>query len=140
MMQSCAKKLQEHGVRPTPQRLAVYEYLLTHRTHPSAEAIYEALLPVYPSFSRTTIYNSVKALMQAGLIRVVTIDPLEQHFDGDAADHGHCRCEICGRLFDFEFPAERIADWAPDGFAVTQQDVFFTGQCKDCRVLSSDTV
>lgn len=134
-VQTHAMRLQEHGVRPTPQRLAVYEYLLTHRTHPSAEAIYEALLPMYPSFSRTTIYNSLKALMQAGLIRVVTIDPLEQHFDGDAADHGHCRCEKCGRLFDFDIPSELIAALIPDGFAVTQQDVFFTGRCLDCRTL-----
>ena len=58
-----ATRLQAHGVRPTPQRLAVYEYLLTHRTHPSADAIYEAISPVYPTFSRTTIYNSLKALM-----------------------------------------------------------------------------
>ncbi len=129
------KLLQEHGVRPTAQRLAVYDYLLTHRTHPSADAIYEALLPSYPSFSRTTIYNSLKALMQAGLIRVVTIDPLEQHFDGDAADHGHCRCEQCGRLFDFPFPADKIASCIPDGFSVTRQDVFFTGLCKACRAL-----
>ena len=127
-----AKLLQERGVRPTAQRLAVYDYLLTHRTHPSADAIYEALLPQYPSFSRTTIYNSVKALMQAGLIRVVTIDPLEQHFDGDAADHGHCRCERCGRLFDFTFPDEHISRLIPDGFTVNRQDVFFTGVCKDC--------
>ncbi|MBR5134308.1 MAG: transcriptional repressor [Clostridia bacterium] len=127
-----AARLQAHGVRPTPQRLAVYEYLLTHRTHPSADAIYEAISPVYPTFSRTTIYNSLKALMDAGLIRVVTIDPLEQHFDGDAADHGHCRCQQCGRLFDFEIPAKTIADLIPDGFRVSQQDVFFTGLCKDC--------
>lgn len=128
--------LQKHGVRPTAQRLAVYEYLLNHRTHPSADAIYEALLPIYPSFSRTTIYNSLKALLQAGLIRVVTIDPMEQHFDGDATDHGHCRCERCGRLFDFSFPAGQIASCIPDGFAVTRQDVFFTGLCKDCQPIT----
>lgn len=127
-----ALALQERGVRPTPQRLAVYEYLLTHRTHPTAEAIFEALLPRYPSFSRTTIYNSLKVLMQAGLIRVVSIDPTEQHFDGDAADHGHCRCDKCGRLFDFPVSSEAIASLIPDGFAVTQQDVFFTGTCRDC--------
>lgn len=130
-----AAGLQAHGVRPTPQRLAVYEYLLAHRTHPSADAIFEALSPVYPTFSRTTIYNSLKVLMEAGLIRVVTIDPLEQHFDGDAADHGHCRCHKCGRLFDFAIPAEAIAELIPDGFCVSQQDVFFTGTCKECAAL-----
>ena len=134
MNRNYASILQEHGVRPTPQRLAVYEYLDTHRTHPAVEAIYEALLPTYPSFSRTTIYNSLKVLMEAGLIRVVTIDPNEQHFDGNPADHGHCRCESCGRLFDFAIPPERMEDLIPDGFAVKQQDVFFTGLCRDCAV------
>ena len=125
--------LQDRGVRPTPQRVAVYEYLLSHRTHPSADVIYEELVKSYPTFSRTTIYNSLKALMQAGLIRVVTIDPLEQHFDGNAADHGHCRCQRCGRVIDVVLPPELLDALIPDGFAVTQQDVFFTGVCKDCR-------
>ena len=128
-----AQVLQQNGVRPTPQRLAVYQYLDTHRTHPNADAIYEALVKDYPTFSRTTIYNSLKALMEAGLVRVVTIDPNEQHFDGDPADHGHCRCEQCGRLLDFAFPADVIAALIPDGFAVSRQDVFFTGVCRECQ-------
>ncbi len=128
-----AKRLQDRGVRPTPQRLAVYEYLLTHRTHPSADAIYEALLPAYPSFSRTTIYNSLKALLQAGLIRVVTIDPFEQHFDGDTATHGHCRCSRCGTLLDFDVSESLLVSLAPDGFCIDRQDVFFTGVCKACQ-------
>ncbi|MBQ3068747.1 MAG: transcriptional repressor [Clostridia bacterium] len=128
-----ARRLQERGIRPTPQRLAVYDYLLTHRTHPTADAIFEALSPQYPSFSRTTIYNSVKALMDAGLVRVVTIDPSEQHFDGDPLDHGHCRCEQCGRLFDFEMPDGLLAPLIPEGFTVNRQDIFFSGLCQDCR-------
>ena len=129
-----AKRLQERGLRPTPQRLAVYEYLLSHQTHPTADTIYEAVLAQYPSFSRTTIYNSVKALMDAGLVRVVTIDPLEQHFDGNPADHGHCRCERCGQLLDFEMPEDLLAALVPEGFSVQQQDIFFTGVCKACQV------
>jgi len=132
MTKSYARILQDSGLRPTPQRVAVFEYLDTHRTHPSADAIYEALLPTYPSFSRTTIYNTLKALMQAGLIRVVTIDPNEQHFDGNPLDHGHCRCEVCGKLTDFIIPDGRIADLLPDGFSVSRSDVFFTGRCREC--------
>lgn len=131
-----AKRLQEHGVRPTPQRIAVYEYLLTHRTHPTADTIYEALLPAYPSFSRTTIYNSLRVLLEAGLIRVVTIDPLEQHFDGDTATHGHCRCDRCGTLYDFDVPETLLVSLAPDGFCIARQDVFFNGLCKACQASS----
>ena len=50
-----AETLQAHGVRATQQRVAVYEYLLLHPIHPTADMIFTALLPRYPTFSRTTI-------------------------------------------------------------------------------------
>lgn len=77
--------LQERGIRATQQRLAVYEYLLLHPVHPTADMIFTALTPRYPSFSRTTIYNTLHTLVEAGLIREVNIDPQEQRFDGNQA-------------------------------------------------------
>ena len=46
-----AETLQAHGVRATQQRVAVYEYLLLHPIHPTADMIFTALLPRYPTFS-----------------------------------------------------------------------------------------
>ena len=56
--------LSRRGIRPTQQRIAVYKYLLTHPEHPSADTIYRALVEEYPVFSRTTIYNSLGALLR----------------------------------------------------------------------------
>ena len=94
--------LQERGVRATQQRMAVYDYLLLHPIHPTADMIFTALTPRYPSFSRTTIYNTLHTLVDAGLIREVNIDPQEQRFDGNPSDHGHFRCRHCGEIFDFD--------------------------------------
>ena len=80
-----AETLQAHGVRATQQRVAVYESLLLHPIHPTADMIFTALLPRYPTFSRTTIYNTLHTLTGAGLIREVNIDPQEQRFDGNPA-------------------------------------------------------
>lgn len=46
----------------TPQRIAVYKYLCENRTHPDADEIYKNVARTNPSFSKTTIYNSLLAL------------------------------------------------------------------------------
>lgn len=127
-----AQMLADKGLRPTPQRLAVYDYLLSHPTHPTVDTIYQALLEQYPTFSRTTIYNSVKALCGAGLIRLVGIDPEEQRFDGNPQDHGHFQCSRCGRILDFPLPEEFLRDLCPPGCEATIQDVFLHGLCPAC--------
>lgn len=128
-----ATTLRDHGMCPTQQRLAVYEYLLSHRTHPTADAIYRALMKNHPSLSRTTVYNTVRALAKAGLIRIVTIDAEEQHFDADIGGHGHFRCLSCGNLYDIPFPADTVHPLLPDGFSVNTWDVYTTGTCPSCQ-------
>ena len=41
------------NVKPSVQRLAIMDYLLTHRTHPSIEEIYLALCDDIPTLSKT---------------------------------------------------------------------------------------
>lgn len=127
-----AELLSAHHLRPTQQRIAVYQYLDTHRTHPTADTIYQALVAQFPTFSRTTIYNSLHSLADAGLIRTVNIEAEEQRFDGNAADHGHFRCRCCGRLFDFDIEQQALKRMCPPGFQAEVQDVFLNGVCADC--------
>lgn len=129
--------LRSHGVCPTQQRVAVYEYLLGHRTHPTADTIYRALLEEFPSFSRTTVYNTVKSLAAAGLLRVVTIDAEEQRFDADVFNHGHFRCNACGTVFDFPVAQESVTTLSPASFAGNTWDVYVTGVCPHCQTKNS---
>ena len=127
-----AELLTEHHLRPTQQRIAVYQYLCTHPIHPTADTIYRALVEDFPTFSRTTIYNSLHSLVDAKLIRTVNIEAEEQRFDGNPSDHGHFRCRCCSRLFDFEIEPEALARMCPPGFKAEIQDVFLNGVCADC--------
>ncbi|NLN82578.1 MAG: transcriptional repressor [Clostridiales bacterium] len=125
--------LSRRGIRPTQQRIAVYKYLLTHPEHPSADTIYRALVEEYPVFSRTTIYNSLGALIEAGLVRQVNICADEQRFDATVTDHGHFFCKECGKVYDFGFDSPAmVSRLCPRGFIKEQGDVFFTGICKHC--------
>ena len=127
-----AELLAAHDLRPTQQRIAVYQYLVEHHTHPTADTIYRALIADFPTFSRTTIYNSLHSLADAGLIRTVNIEAEEQRFDGNPRDHGHFKCRCCGRLFDFDIDEKALRYMCPAGFQAEIQDVFLNGICADC--------
>lgn len=105
-------------------------------THPTVDTIYRAVLERFPTFSRTTIYNSLHALVDAGLIRTVTIDPEEQRFDGNAADHAHFKCCGCGSIYDFDLDDQAVQSICPPGFQVQVQDVYFSGLCPACQPAS----
>lgn len=128
-----AETLSERGLRPTQQRVAVYGYLLSHPTHPTAECIFQAIRAEYPVFSRTTIYNTLRALTQAGLVRVVNMDAQEQRFDGNVSDHAHFKCSVCGKIYDFEMDKRLVQQVCPPDFAVEISDVYFGGVCAICR-------
>lgn len=130
--QAIVDRLLSHGIHPTQQRVAVYEFLLTHPIHPSADTIYTALSDKYPVLSRTTVYNSLKSLLDAGLIRCVTIVSDEQRFDATVADHGHFLCKKCGRVLDFDLDSAALHSLCPDGYESTQGDVYFSGYCPQC--------
>lgn len=130
--QQIARILQEKGLRPTQQRIAVYSYLLDHPIHPTADTIYTALIQTYPTFSRTTIYNSLHALVNAGLIRTVHMDAEEQRFDGNVLDHGHFKCRVCDKLYDFLVSPETLSSLCPKGFFPDVNDIYITGLCPSC--------
>ena len=124
--------LQDHGIRVTPQRVAVYEYLVCHKTHPSADMIYEAVVKQYPNFSRTTIYNSLHTLEKAGLVKCIATVSGEQRFDADTSPHGHFRCTACGGISDFPLDDAQIAAITPPFSEATLESLLFAGICPLC--------
>ena len=132
-------RMTEHGLRPTPQRLAVYDYLLRHRTHPTAEEIFAAVREQNPSVSMTTVYNVLRALSEAGLCRTLTIDAEERHFDAGMEDHAHLRCRVCGHIWDaslgrVECGCEAVAP----GFREEQRELYLFGVCAACSAKEED--
>lgn len=124
--------LLEQGVRPSYQRIRIYDYLQNDQGHADAEQIYLALHDEIPTLSRTTIYNTLNLFLEKGLVRVVSIDGVEKRYDGMLEDHGHFKCESCGQIFNFPVEMERIPLLGLDGFRVTEKNVYFNGLCPDC--------
>ena len=122
----------EKGIRPTTQRLAVYDYLYRHRIHPSADMVYEALVKKYPTFSKTTVYNSLHALVEAGVVLELAMDTGERHYDADTTLHGHFHCRYCGGIADFTLDERLVTQLIPDGFRAEGKGIYFSGKCPGC--------
>lgn len=129
------EQLKMTGVRMTPQRHAILTYLMDSMTHPTADEIYRALSPKFPSMSVATIYNNLRLFVEAGLVRELTYGDDSSRFDADLSDHYHCICKTCGTITDFEYPplleVERAAS-KETGFRVEGHRMEVYGTCEAC--------
>lgn len=126
--------LQEHGIKPSVQRVAVMKYLLEHPTHPPVEEIYTRLAPKFPTLSKTTVYNTLKLLVDQGVVRMLTIDGKNTNYDGCMLPHAHFLCSRCGKIHDVDLPAALPEAHAcvAEGFRVDHADLYYHGVCADC--------
>ena len=85
-------ELTEAGIRPSVQRLAIYEYVKNSRMHPTAETVYEALREDLGSLSLTTVYSTLKLFVDAGLVLMLHVDENFLRYDGDTSVHAHFNC------------------------------------------------
>jgi Fe2+ or Zn2+ uptake regulation protein len=120
-------------VRPTVQRYAVLQYLARHGVHATAEEIFKAVNRQDPRASRATVYNSLKSLTRAGLVREVISEGKAARFDTSLHPHHHFMCERCGNVDDipwFELPA--AVKQAVGARRVRSFEVVFRGICEKC--------
>lgn len=123
--------LTEHGIKPSAQRIAIMDYLLTHRTHPTVDTIYNDLVAEMPTLSRTTVYNTLKLLGEHDAILELTIDKRTAHYDGDTSPHSHFQCKRCGRIIDIPQQVVDINQTEHD-FVIQETEVYYRGYCREC--------
>lgn len=121
----------QKGIKATPQRIAVYNFLVENPIHPDVETVYKNVVKEYPSFSKTTVYNCLQLLADSGLLIPVKIDNEKIRYDADTSFHGHFRCEGCGKIYDFKCDDKNVL--GIDGFEIKQKDVYYSGLCSCCR-------
>lgn len=126
--------LREHAIRPSYQRIQIYQYLKKHKTHPTVDTIYKDLHPVIPTFSKTTVYNTMKLFIEKGLVSAITIEEGETRYDADTTVHGHFKCKSCDKVFDLFFQDDREHHLpVPDNFLLEDIHYYGWGHCSSCR-------
>ena len=82
--------------------------------------------------SKTTVYNTLHILLEAGLIRVLTVEDNETRYDIMTETHGHFKCVSCGAIFDFKIDPDLLTAEELNGFNIVDRDVYFKGVCSKC--------
>ena len=127
------RTLVDSGLRCTPQRYAVMEYLMGHARHPTAVEIFEAVNRLDPRSSRATTYNNLRDLVQAGLVREVAVEGRAARFDAKGMRHHHFICDHCGNVEDMEwYDVPQPAEGAIGKRIVRECELIFRGLCAKC--------
>ncbi len=126
------QELKEKSINLSHQRLKVLEYLYNNRCHPTVDKIYTDLHKEISTLSKTTIYNTLKVLVEAGLVRVITIDDNETRYDIKVENHGHFKCDSCGEIYDFSTDIDSINFKDLSKFKIYDKNVYFKGICPEC--------
>ena len=132
--QEAYNRLQETGIRPSKQRLAIMDWLINHPIHPTVEDVYQGLYKQIPTLSRTTVYNTLRMLSEKGAAQMITIDEHRVCYDGNTTPHVHFYCKKCGKvldLFDEKAPTLKKPR-VIDGNIVDEQQLYYKGVCAEC--------
>lgn len=119
------------------KRQAIYDYLCSVTSHPTAEMIYSALKPDIPELSLGTVYRNLAVLLEDGLIITVGKVDGQERYDARTASHAHFVCRSCRRVLDVFLPdvvsglyaeVKDRFDLEPEGYTLTLH-----GLCSACR-------
>ena len=96
------------GLRPTRQRRALARLLVGdgRDRHVTAESLFEAASENGEKVSLATVYNTLRAFCEAGLLREIVVDGSRSYFDTNMSDHPHFFWEDSAMLTDA--PSGRI--------------------------------
>ncbi len=126
------QEIKKKGIQLSHQRLKILEYLINHLNHPTAQEIYCSLIKEMPTLSKTTIYNTLDLLEEHQIIKKISIENQEAHYDFIYQDHGHFKCNVCQKIFDFKISVDAQPIQELQGFSITKQSVYFQGTCISC--------
>jgi Fur family ferric uptake transcriptional regulator len=123
------------GLRRTGPRLAVLGALLGARKPQTADQIAARLSP--PAANRVTVYRTLEAFLEAGLVHKAFLDERTWHFElahncTESQCHPHFTCTDCGDtncITDIDLP---LAKSPGKGFVIHRQRVQLEGLCPRC--------
>ncbi len=129
--------LQAAGLRLTAQRRAICHYLAHTDSHPTAQQIYEALKPQFPSLSLATVYNTLDVLVRLGLVYALGgAGDRAVHYETNTEPHINLACLMCHRVVDLPMPEvgaweSRVAE--ASGFRILGARLVYYGICPECQ-------
>ena len=129
-------KLREKGFKVTPQRLAICDFVLSSKEHPTTDQVYQEVKKNHPTMSLATAYQTLHLLTEIGLLQELELSNRIFRYDPNISPHINIICENCGKIQDYEsesmknFWSQIIQDL---GFKPTGQRLDIYRHCDRCQ-------
>jgi Fur family transcriptional regulator, stress-responsive regulator len=129
------RMLREANLRVTRPRMAVLGAVHAH-PHAVTGQVVDAARGADPEVSRQAVYDVLRALTDAGLLRRIEPANSDARYESRVGDnHHHVICRGCGAIADVdcavgETPCLTASD--AHGFTIDEAEVIYWGTCPDC--------
>jgi len=100
-------KLRERGFRVTPQRLAICEFVLSSKEHPTVDQVHRVVRKKHPTLSLATVYQTLHLLTEIGLLQELGFSDGISRYDPNSSPHINIICKNCGKIQDYESESVR---------------------------------
>jgi len=130
-MENSISILRRCAIQPTPQRMAVVDYILKTPSHPSADEVLENVRKRCPTLSRATVYNTLNLLVEKQLIKTQILKEGLVVFDPNIQQHHHFIDEDSGQIYDVPWDTFQVPEIEslPD-YEITEVQVVVRGRKK----------
>jgi Fur family ferric uptake transcriptional regulator len=96
--------VRQHKGRWTPQRQIIVKEFLASKGHYGIEELYERLRRKGRRINPSTIYRTLKLLVQAGIAVERQFANGNTKYDVNVAHHDHLICLSCNKIVEFDSP------------------------------------
>jgi Fur family transcriptional regulator, peroxide stress response regulator len=120
--------------RITSQKKIIMDYLLSVKSHPTAEDVYYKVKSRLPQISLGTVYRVLNNLSQKDKAQTI-LSKRAAHFDADITPHTHFVCQECDKVFDiFDecYKCGILEKKKTKVGKIKNYKIIFYGICKNC--------
>ncbi len=128
-------KCKQHGLKVTPQRVAIYEKLIESEKHLSADELYRIVKITFPNISLDTVNRTLITFARIGLVDVIEGFGSSRRYDPNPRQHHHFHCVKCGAILDFyseQFDDLKIPQSIRRKYKILGSRIILNGICDKC--------
>ena len=133
MKESTGIILRKNGLKATKQRIVIFDYLMSTKSHPTVEEIFENVKPSLKKISYATVYNVLNDFLEKGLAMEISTSEDAKRYDGHLEPHIHLICTKCGKIKDLTLDTSFLKEQVQkSGFKADEMSINIYGVCPDC--------
>lgn len=120
--------------RVTRQRKAILHCLSQEARALTMDEIFTSVAPDIPKLNRSTIYRTIKTLIDEGRVKVIEFPGKRLCYEMCRAEHHHYfLCDRCRKSYQIDRCPQGLLEMVPKGFVLLGHSIVLSGLCLPCQ-------